>query len=295
MGVVVSHIIGGLGNQMFQYAAGRALALRRGVPLLLDLSDFAGYRCHQGFELERVFSCHVAVATPEEIREVLGWQSSQKIRRITSLPSLRFLRTPCFIVEPHFNYWPGLNAIPQQCYLRGYWQTERYFAEEFETIRADFTFRQPLAGRNIELAEEIGASNAVSLHLRRGDYVSNLKAQATHGVCSLDYYQAAIKYIADCVEAPHYFVFSDDMDWVKKNLKIAQPCRYVDHNRGQESYNDMRLMSFCKHNIIANSSFSWWGAWLNPSSDKIVIAPRRWFNVSHFDTRDLHCPGWIVL
>lgn len=294
MNVVISQIIGGLGNQMFQYAAGRALALRRGVPLLLDLSDFTGYQLHQGFELERVFSCRVDVATPQEMRTVLGWQSPRHVRRVISRPSLRFLRNRSFIVEPHYHYWPRLSEVPQPCYLRGYWQTERYFADELETIRADFTFCQPLTDSNIELAEEIRATNAVSLHVRRGDYVSNLKAQATHGVCSLDYYRAAIKYICDRVEAPRYFVFSDDMDWVRDNLKIIYPCHYVDHNRGMESFNDMRLMSLCRHHIIANSSFSWWGAWLNPRADKLVVAPKKWFANSN-NTKDLLPTGWVAL
>lgn len=279
---------------MFQYAAGRALALRRGVPLRLELSDFTGYRLHQGFELARVFSCPVALAIPSEMRAVLGWQSSRHIRRVVSRPSLRFLHGQYFVVEPHFHYWSGINAVPQQCYLRGYWQSELYFADAVETIRADFTFRQPLTGHNLELAQEIGALNAVSLHVRRGDYASNSKTLATHGVCPLTYYEAAIRYIIESVEAPHFFVFSDDMDWVRANLNIDQPCRYVDHNHGTESFNDMHLMSLCKHHIIANSSFSWWGAWLNPHEDKIVVGPQRWFSNNN-NVKDLFPRGWVAL
>jgi hypothetical protein len=151
-----------------------------------------------------------------------------------------------------------------------------------------------MSSRNLELAEEINTVNAVSLHVRRGDYVSNPRTMATNGVCPLSYYDSAIRYICARVDAPHFFVFSDDMDWVRENLNIDHPCRYVDHNCSTESFNDMRLMSMCRHHIIANSSFSWWGAWLNPREDKIVIAPKKWFANSN-DTKDLLPFGWATL
>lgn len=292
--MILSHILGGLGNQMFQYAASRSLSLTRGVPLRLDASDFAGYGLHQSFELARVFSCPVTLAEPEDVRAVLGWQSSRSIRRIVARPELRFLRSRHLVVEPYFHYWPGIRDASPPCYLMGYWQSERYFTDVAHTIRADFTFRQPLAGPNLELAQEIGRVKAVSLHIRRGDYASNPKTLAMHGVCSIAYYETAVRYIAERVEAPHFFVFSDDMDWVRANLNMNHPCRYVDHNRGAESYNDMRLMSLCRHHIIANSSFSWWGAWLNPNPDKIVVAPKRWF-ARESNLKDLFPQGWATL
>lgn len=292
--MILSHILGGLGNQMFQYAAGRALSIARNTPLCLDVSDFPGYRPHQGFELSRVFSCPVTLAEPDDVRAVLGWQSSWLARRIVARPALRLLRSRHFVAEPHFHYWPGIRDVSLPCYLMGYWQSERYFADVAQTIRTDFTFRQPMTGCNLELAEEIGAVNAVGLHVRRGDYASNSKTLATHGVCPLAYYEAAIRYIAESVEAPHFFVYSDDMDWVRANLNIDQPCRYVDHNRGTESFNDMRLMSLCRHHIIANSSFSWWGAWLNPHEDKIVVGPQRWFSNNN-NVKDLFPRGWVPL
>lgn len=135
----------------------------------------------------------------------------------------------------------------------------------------------------------------MSLHVRRGDYVSDARTHATLGVCSLDYYRAAVRYIADHVEAPEFFVFSDDIAWAQANLELGHPCHYVDHNRGAESYNDMRLMSLCRHHIIANSSFSWWGAWLNPRADKVVVAPARWFAGGNRVVDDLFPPGWVRL
>jgi hypothetical protein len=151
-----------------------------------------------------------------------------------------------------------------------------------------------LSGKNADIAEQIGRVNAVSLHVRRGDYVKNPKTTATHGLCSLDYYHTAIRYIYETVEQPYFFIFSDDMAWVKEHLKIDAPCQYVDHNQGKESFNDMHLMSLCKHHIIANSSFSWWGAWLNSSPEKIVIAPNKWF-ANQNNIKDLLPNDWVTL
>jgi len=289
--MIVSRIIGGLGNQMYQYAAGRAISLVRDTSLRLDISGFADYGLHQGFELQRVFGCPAEIASEAHVRGILGWQFSPGIRRVMTRSSMAAFRRKGFIVEPHFLYWPGIKKVARDCYLVGYWQSEKYFQDAASVIRADFTFKSPLANRNAELAEQIGQANAVSLHVRRGDYAKNPKTNATHGLCSLDYYQAAIQYVTDRVEQPYFFIFSDDIAWVKDNLKMDFPCQYVDHNQGAESYNDMRLMSLCQHHIIANSSFSWWGAWLNPRPEKIVVAPQRWF-ANGIGTNDLIPDAW---
>lgn len=292
--MIITQIIGGLGNQMFQYAAGRALSLRSGAELVLDISGFENYELHQGFELQRVFAGPFGIASSADVRGVLGWQSSPGIRRIVShRPFSMFLNTH-FIVEPYFQYWPGINSLDRDCYLSGYWQSERYFADFAAQIRADFAFRQPLEGQNAELARQMVEVDAVSLHVRRGDYANNPKTTAMHGLCSLDYYRAAIRHVAERVQQPHFFVFSDDIEWVRSNLNVGFPCSYVQHNRGADSYNDMRLMSLCRHHIIANSSFSWWGAWLNPSTEKIVIAPSKWF-AKQVNVTDLLPAGWAAL
>ena len=292
--MIITNLIGGLGNQMFQYAAGRALSLECGVPLQLDVSGFAWYGLHQGFELQRIFNCTIDIAGEADVRCILGWQYSSAIRRVVSRQSMEAFRRKGFVVEPHFQYWPEIKNVPRDCYLTGYWQSEKYFADLALQIRADFTFWLPMESRNVELSKQINQVNAVSLHVRRGDYVNNANTAATHGFCTIDYYREAIRYIAERVDSPHFFIFSDDIAWVKENLKIDFPCRYIDHNLGAESYNDMRLMSMCRHHIIANSSFSWWGAWLNPSADKIIVAPKKWF-ANETKTQDLIPQCWVRL
>ncbi len=292
--MIVSNIIGGLGNQMFQYAAGRALSLERNESLHLDITGFNNYRLHQGFELSQIFVCPVEIASKTEIRDILGWQYLPGIKRVLARPSMEVFRRNGFVVEPHFHYWPEINQVPQNCYLAGYWQSEEYFQAHASKIRADFTFKLPMTDINAKLAEQIAQVNAVSLHVRRGDYVNIAKNKSIYSECSLDYYKTAISYISKQVANPHFFIFSDDIAWVKDNLKIGMPCHYVDHNQNEESFNDMRLMSLCQHHIIANSSFSWWGAWLNPSANKIVIAPKHWF-AHQADIRDLLPQNWQAL
>lgn len=291
--MIISRIIGGLGNQMFQYALGRALSLEREQPLRLDISDFTHYRLHQGFELRRVFNCPAETAEELEGRRILGWQFSRIPRRILARPAMAAFRRNGFVVEPHFHYWSKIHEVPQDCYLTGYWQSEKYFKAQASVIRADFTFKSSMTKINADLAKKISTVNSVSLHVRRGDYINNHKTNRVHGVCSIDYYKSAIRNILDRVDKPCFFFFSDDIPWAMENLKIDMPCQYISHNQGVESYNDMRLMSVCKHHIIANSSFSWWGAWLNPNPNKIVVAPQRWFSKST-NTTDLIPENWLI-
>ncbi len=294
--MVIANVIGGLGNQMFQYAAARSLSLRSKQPFCLDTTDFDGYGLHQGFELQNIFCCEVQLATVNDLSNVLGWRATRAMRRILTRPEMSFLRTKNFAVEPHFHYWPEFRELQGNVYLQGYWQSEMYFSDVANSIRTDFTFCHPIAQNNLTVLEKIDACrSAVSLHIRRGDYVSNPRTHSDHGLCSLDYYHSAVRYIAERVLDPEFFVFSDDFAWAMTNLKLEYPCHYIDHNRGAESYNDMRLMSMCHHHIIANSSFSWWGAWLNPSDEKIVIAPKNWFSVRSQNTKDLIPDGWVLI
>lgn len=292
--MIITHVIGGLGNQMFQYAIGRALSLTRGVPLRLDTHDFEGYAQHNGYELERVFNISAQIATDADCRQVMGWRASPIVLRALRRKILSFLRGSNIAVEPGFNYWSSIVNVPDDCYLQGYWQSENYFRHCAPTIRVDFSFKIPADPRNLELSNKISQCNAVSLHVRRGDYAANPVTLAMHGLCTPDYYHQAIRYVSERVAQPVFFIFSDDVAWVKENISIKFPCRYVDHNRGSESYNDMRLMSLCRHHIIANSSFSWWGAWLNAKTDRIVVAPKKWL-VNNNNVSDLYTPDWVIL
>lgn len=292
--MIISRIIGGLGNQMFQYAVGRALSLARGQRFCLDVSEFSDYGLHQGFELMRVFDCVAEIATQNELDCVLGWQGLPHVRKLLARNGLSVVRSKKFVVEPHFNYWPGILDVPNDCYLMGYWQSEKYFKIVDFDLSFDFVFKRQLDGINYDLARSMSTCESVGLHVRRGDYVSNVNALAVHGVCSLDYYRRAIRYVSERLENPCFFVFSDDMDWVVENLKIDSPCYYVGFNRAENSYVDMQLMSLCRHNVIANSSFSWWAAWLNRNPEKIVVAPSKWFADGR-SAVDLVPSSWIVI
>ena len=276
---------------MFQYAAGRFLSMLHEVPLRLDTQDFKGYTLHNGFELHRIFDIDAQIASNRDVRQVLGWRAFNPLRR--KLFHKRFLkfRGTSLFVDSLSNYRYNLTNMPDACYLMGNWQSERYFVHIMDTIRSDFRFRTAPAGKNAELAELISNTTAVSLHIRRGDIAVDPTSLAVHGLCSLDYYRKAIEYVAPKLAKPEFVIFSDDMHWVRENLHVSYPCYYVNNNKGLESFNDMRLMSMCQHHIIANSSFSWWGAWLNPSKEKIVVAPQRWF-AANYDSSDIVPSSW---
>lgn len=292
--MIIVRMFGGLGNQMFQFAAARSLALARGVPLRVDISDYAVRRTHQGFELGRIFDAPIEVATLQDLQDVLGWCWSGPVRRSLAHPRLRGLGIVAFVVEPSFRYWQRLSEAPQNIYLSGYWQSERYFESHASRILQDFQFSQPLDINNMELAAQIERAPSVSLHLRRGDYVSNRRAAATHGVCSVDYYERAMHYVSARVQGARFFVFSDDIAWAQAHLPRIFDCRFIGHNSGANSHIDMRLMSLCQHHVLANSSFSWWGAWLGRNLNKTVVAPQRWFRAA-LDDADLVPSRWARL
>jgi Glycosyl transferase family 11 len=293
--MVITHLIGGLGNQMFQYAAGRALSLELKTELMLDISDFNGYRLHHGFELHRLFDCSAVIAQKRDLKKVLGLQYFPVIRKVIGNSRLPLFHYNKLVVEPHFQYWPGINDSQENCYILGYWQSAKYFENHASRIKRDFTFKLPMSEGNSELASRLATLNAVSIHVRRGDYVENAKTSAIHGACSPSFYEMAINFISQRVPQPCFFIFSDDIEWARNNIKTDFQHEYVSHNCGAESFNDMRLMSMCKHHIIANSSFSWWAAWLGTSEKKIVVAPSNWFARKSINTSDLIPPDWTQL
>ena len=280
---------GGLGNQMFQYACGRALALRSGHELLLDtaLLHRPELTTPRPYGLG-VFNLAARLATPEDLAEKLS--AFARLKAMVGHHTSPVWQT---IREPHFHFAPDLfPAQFQRLALTGYWQSEKYFCDHADVIRRDFSLRPECAARlDAALLERMSSTASVSLHIRRGDYVTNAHTLQYHGVCSLDYYQRAAALVAAQVRAPEFFVFTDDPAWARENLKLDFPQHLVSDGRWQD-FEELILMSRCRHHIIANSSFSWWGAWLDPRPDKIVCAPHDWFQNAPHDTRDLLPAAW---
>jgi hypothetical protein len=279
---IIVGCIGGLGNQMFQYAY--FLRLNENYQnMYFDISNFANYKLHNGYELERIFSIQT-VTPPQHLLK------NFKTGFLAKLLS-KFELNNKHIIQNNMHFDIKYLHIKHDCYLSGYWQSEKYFKTISNKIKQAFTFGT-LDNANSKIAKQIKYTNSVSIHIRRGDYVNHPK----HGeICTLNYYHNAINLIKSIVDNPIFYVFSDDIQWCQTNLFPDGIAVYVNGNDWKNSYKDMHLMSLCKHNIIANSSFSWWGAWLNTNEDKTVIAPKIWFNDPSIDTKDLTPINWIKL
>ncbi len=279
---------GGLGNQMFQYAFYRKLQLD-GNTVALDLSSFQDYKLHNGFELERVFNLNIVRADEKVVDEI---KKTAFLPCILSKIYRKLKLSNSYIVQKEFNYQPKYSQLSnsKSSYLEGYWQSEKYFERYANIIQTDFKFPE-LDKVNKLLASQIQQSNAVSLHVRMGDYVNH---PLHGGICTREYYSKAIELIKSRVDNPTFFVFSNEIEWCQQNFELSNVV-YVTGNDGESSYKDMQLMSLCQHNIIANSSFSWWGAWLNSNPSKIVIAPAKWFNDKSINVSDLLPNSWIKL
>lgn len=290
--MIIVCLKGGLGNQMFQYAAGRRVACLQNVPLKLDLSwygkNFLG-ETPRSYALAP-FSINAEIATEQEIAKLFR-PDTGRIKRFVNLLNPFYRQSHIREKKSHFN--SSFRILPDS-YLDGYWQSEKYFKDIAPIIRHDFTMRAAPDGFNRKVSVVINDCNAVSIHFRRGDYITDAKTGKHHGVCSIDYYKSAVELVATRVVRPHFFVFSDEPAWVSDNFKIPHPMTVISHNGPDQPHEDLRLMSLCRHHIIANSSFSWWGAWLNPRPDKVVIAPARWFNDSSIDTRDILPTSWLT-
>lgn len=271
---------GGLGNQMFQYALAKSLMLSTGQEVFLDTSF-----SHYSSETKRTYTLDcfqldqkIQLITTSTLPWVLRDPDNDLLKKIFIKLRLRQLFTKdwLYILERTNGYNPELQAMAGSIYLEGYWQTERYFTDYRESLLADFSLTNT-SSEFFRIADHIKATSSISLHVRRGDYATSESVKAQHNLCSLEYYQEAIKSIKAKVSEPKFFIFSDDPDWAKANLPLAAHELELVSDRGLTDSEELILMSHCEHQIIANSSFSWWGAWLNKHTDKIVIAPKRWF------------------
>ena len=270
---------GGLGNQMFIYAL--YLQMKKRFPnVRIDLSDMVHYHVHHGYEMHRVFNLpKVEFCINQTLKKIMEFLLFKTIIERKQNGSMDAYTQKLF--------WPLI-------YFKGFYQSERYFDDIKDEVRKTFTFNQAIANpKTIEIKRHIESDkNAVSLHIRRGDYLKPQHWESIGCVCQLPYYLNAIEEMNQKLEHPSWYVFSDDIQWVKENIPLPN-ATFIDWNKGEDSWQDMMLMSSCRHHIICNSTFSWWGAWLNPRKEKIVLVPEKWFN--HQDTPYIYPKEWIKI
>ncbi|MBS1944370.1 MAG: alpha-1,2-fucosyltransferase [Bacteroidetes bacterium] len=297
MDAVITRLMGGLGNQMFQYATGYTVAEHLGVPLLLDRT-FLDSRPQgmnwtaRAFELD-VFQLPLAFATAHQVARMRRELDHRWCRYVRC--QLPWLFSPTCFVQKGTGFDPAIFLHKAPIYLEGYWQNEKYFAASARALRQSlFVPKDALPERNAALLDRIRSTQSASMHVRRGDYVTNAEAGGYHGVCAVEYYTSSAALLAEQYGADHFFVFSDDPQWVRDHIHLPWPVTYVDLNSGHSAHWDLYLMKHCRHNIIANSSFSWWGAWLNPSPGKAVIAPAQWFQGVAAPITDIIPSTWIA-
>lgn len=279
--MIYTRLHGRLGNQMFQYAAARALALRLGVGVSLD--PRTALHKNEGV-LTRVFDL------PAEVPEKLP---PARHENLLLYGIWRFGRLrPTIRRESGLGFNAGFENWGDDSYLHGYWQSERYFGGFADSIRRDFTFPEFSDARNAEMAARIASSDSISLHVRRGDYLT----VSAHVLCDHAYYDKALGEILARIEGePTVYVFSDDPQWAKDNLPLPVQKVVVDFNGPDTDFEDMRLMSLCQNNIIGNSSFSWWAAWLNANPSKLVAGPTRWFGDPKLSNPDILPNEWLKI
>ena len=288
--MIIVQLKGGLGNQLFQYAAGLSLAMRHNVEVKVDITQLQQPDKEIGtsryFELENL-------EDPPEVATV------SEINALTRRPFLeiyleKFLPSYKRIVynEKRFEFDKNFYNAASNIYLKGYRQSEQYFSSIESHIRSTFHFKPTVISGIHGYLESLVGKETVSIHIRRGDY-TNHKVRSLHGTLEEQYYQDAIDKISSALENPVFLIFSDSIDWVKKNIKFTRNVEFVSGTVTKNHYEDFFIISRCKHNIIANSSFSWWAAWLNPNPVKIVIAPKKWFNNAPYNTKDLIPDGWL--
>lgn len=291
------NIAGGLGNQMFQYACSIALSKMTGQTVYFSTDLLEHYNDHNGFELEKVFDITLAKASQKDVRNMLGVLRSPAIsRRLLAKKSLKPFRSSNFLLDTDYEDMNSLcKDIKQNTYLQGYWQNESFFYKEKQEVLNAFSIKKKPNSENLSLLNEIEKSESVAIHIRRGDYVNNPKTLKFHGICSLDYYKDSMAYILDQKPNASFYIFSDDHNWVNENIvKNKNNMRLVTHNKGENSCWDLFLMSKCKNIITANSTFSWWAAWLNQNPNGTIIAPLKWFNAQK-EPNNFIPKNWIRL
>jgi hypothetical protein len=293
--MIIVKLMGGLGNQMFQYALGRRLAYQHRTSLKLDLTWFQTQTL-RSYQLDTL-KISAEIASPDDIErfKLAKWGGLkggvyQAIQRRLPYYRQRVIaeQVPIFDVQV-------VKNVSRNAYLTGYWQSEKYFASIGSLVREELKLKVQPSADCRAWGEKIQGGQSASLHVRHGDYLDSLSAYRIHGICPLGYYNKAIHHIRKQFPETTLFVFSDDMDWARQNLGSYDPVKFVELTGKIRDQEELLLMSLCEHHIIANSSYSWWGAWLGSCPEKITIAPQNWFNDATRNTKDLIPETWIRL
>ena len=284
---VYVRLLGGLGNQLFQYGMGRALADARQAELVLDPRFILRKGCISGLAIDE-FAIRARYLTEVEaahFKERL-WKLSRALRRQIN-PWLGYYH------ETVHSFDALVLAQKNEVMLSGFWQSERYFANHGHQLRTDLVLKNPLTSDAVKLAAQMDSSPSVAMHVRRGDYLTDPKALVKHGLTSAHYYQTALQLMIEKLGEVDLYVFSDDPDWVRTN--IQHPNIIFVSDFGFSAERDLWLISACQHQIIANSSFSWWGAYLNDYANKIIVAPQPWFDATDLQDSDIYPTRWIKI
>ncbi len=292
--MVIVKLQGGLGNQMFQYAAGKALAVKYQTSLKCDLNFLLDRTLHnvvfRDYDLDIFPNISFPPANDAEIRSLTQKSNIDLINRIIR----RTIGIQSYYKELSFAYNKNFEKLPSSVYLNGYWQSEKYFKSIEADIRKDFSFAPFTVRDNNDLKQQILSTDSICLNVRRGDFVNHSGSASTHGFVGLQYYTDGMNLLNSKINNPHYFIFSDDVEWCRDNLKIEKAVTLVDHHHAGKKFADyLQLMTACKHFLIPNSSFAWWAAWLSLNESKIVVAPKKWFADPSYDTSDVLPSSWI--
>jgi hypothetical protein len=274
--MIIVQLTGGLGNQMFQYTLALRISLETNYIVKIDTRFFKTYDWHE-YSLQP-FTPSIDTASNSDINTLTKGIIYPQNLKERILKKLNFIHIKSIVREQKIHFFDeNVFRINDNSFLIGYWQSFKYFPDRKMLVDA-FTPQIVPSNENLLVLNKILTTSSISLHIRRGNYVSVQSVSAFHGMCSKLYYDSSVEYIAKKVEKPYFFIFSDDIEWAKSNIKLGFETFFVDINNATTDYEDLRLMYSCKHNIIANSTFSWWGAFLNQNEDKIVIAPEKWYN-----------------
>jgi len=288
--MIVIRLTGGLGNKMFQYALYKSI-IASGKEALIDDFSFVPSWDFEIIKLQQIFpNASYEIATIKLIEQFEGKSLFlNKIRR-----RLNFLFKKKIITDKSLKFNSLISKLQGDYFLSGLWQSEKYFLDSREIIKDSFQFKKFRDEKNISLSEELSQVSSVAIHIRKG---ADYERKNVIGTCDKNYYKRAIKLIQKRVKEPNFYIFTDNEKWVFENItEIDYTLVNWNPISGIENYLDMQLMSCCKHNIIANSSYSWWGAWLNSNPDKIILCPEKWYNKSScLNTSDLIPESWIKL